>query len=272
VSVLWTILGRALLVLALAYLGICFYAFLRQRGMLYYPAALPEELMLALAREEGLSRWTDRSGQPLGWVTDDGAAGRPVLILHGNAGNALDRKELIAKLREAGAGSKIYLVDYPGYGPAPGTPDQSSLTASAVAALDALPEPVIVVGESLGTGIAAQAAARRPEKIRGLVLITPFDSMAAAAAHHYPWLPVRLLLLDRFNSVKALKKFPRPVAVLLGEIDGITPPEGARRLFDSLAGPKRLWVAPGADHNDAAFELSTSEWKDLWKFVSSAEN
>jgi hypothetical protein len=269
---MWTILGRALLVLALAYLGICFYAFLRQRGMLYHPAALPEERMLALAREQGLSRWTDSSGRPIGWMLDDGSTGRPVLILQGNAGNVLDRRELIARLREAGAGSNIYLVDYPGYGSAPGSPDQKSLTSAAVAALDALPGPAVVVGESLGTGIAAEAAARRPEKIRGLVLITPFDSMPSAAAHHYPWLPVRLLLLDRFNSVKALKKFARPVAIIVGENDGTTPPEGARRLFESLAGPKKLWVVPGADHNDAAFELSASAWRDLWAFVSSAAN
>lgn len=267
----WTALGRALLVLALAYLGICLYLFLRQRGMLYHPVALPEAHMRALAQAQGLTRWTDPSGRPLGWMTDQGSASLPVLILHGNAGNALDRDGLIARLREAGAGSKIFLLDYPGYGSAPGTPSQQSLVSAAVAALDSLPEPAIVVGESLGTGIAAQAAALRPDKLRGLVLITPFDSMSAAAAHYYPWLPVRLLLLDRFNSVKALKAFRRPVAILLGEIDATTPPEGARRLFDSLSAPKRLWVSPGADHNSAAFDLPTSAWKDLWNFVSSAE-
>jgi len=265
----WAIAVRALLVLALAYLGICFYVFLRQRSMLYHPSSLPEDRMLALARAQGLSRWTDSSGRPLGWVTDDGQAVRPVLILHGNAGNALDRQALIAKLREAGAGSKIFLVDYPGYGSSPGSPDQRNLTAAAVAALDALPEPALVVGESLGTGIAAQAAARRPQKVRGLILITPFDSMTSAAAFHYPWLPVGLLMLDRFNSVKALKDFPRPVALLLGELDGTTPPDSARRLFDSLSGPKKLWTVPDAGHNDAAFDFPPAAWRDLWMFVSS---
>ncbi|MEI6278730.1 MAG: alpha/beta fold hydrolase [Verrucomicrobiae bacterium] len=270
-KILVPMFGSVLLVLALAYLGICFYVFLRQRSMLYHPETLPEEQMLALAGAQGLARWTDSSGRPLGWVTDGRSPARPVLILHGNAGNALDRNALVAMLREAGAGAKIYLVDYPGYGAAPGSPDQKSLISAAVAALDALPEPVIVVGESLGSGIAAQAATQRPEKILGLVLITPFDSLSAAAAHHYPWLPVRLLLLDRFDSVKALKKFTRPVAIVIGERDGTTPPEGGRRLFDSLSGPKKLWVSPGADHNEAAFALPAADWRALWEFVSSGQ-
>ncbi|MEI6070944.1 MAG: alpha/beta fold hydrolase [Verrucomicrobiae bacterium] len=268
-SVVGAVLGRGLLVLALAYLGICFYIFLRQRSMLYHPEPLPEEQMLALARTRGLSRWADSSGRLIGWVTPGGSSARPVLILQGNAGNALDRDSLIAKIREADAGAKIFLVDYPGYGSAPGRPDQESLTAAAVAALDSLPGPALVVGESLGTGIAAQTAARRPEKIRGLVLITPFDSMTAAAAHHYPWLPVGLLLFDRFNSIKALDVFARPVAFLIAENDTTTPPEGARKLFESLTGPKKIWWVPGTDHNNAFSDLPPAQWRDLWDFVSS---
>ncbi|MEI6035081.1 MAG: alpha/beta fold hydrolase [Verrucomicrobiae bacterium] len=268
----WAIPVRAALALAVAYLGICLWVFLRQRAMLYCPEPLPEVRMLDSARTQGLSRWADQSGRALGWMTDSGSAIRPVLILQGNAGNALDRGELLAKLQEAGSKSKIYLVDYPGYGSAPGRPDQQSLTSAAIAALDALPEPAIVVGESLGTGVAAQTAARRPEKIRGLILITPFDSMASAASHHYPWLPVGWLLLDRFNSIKALKAFPRPVAIVLGENDTTTPPEGGQRLFESLACPKMLWVVRGANHNDAALCLPAPAWKDLWAFATAAEN
>ncbi|MFA7343638.1 MAG: alpha/beta fold hydrolase [Terrimicrobiaceae bacterium] len=100
---------------------------------------------------------------------------------------------------------------------------------------------LVVVGESLGTGVAAQAAKMRPDKVRGIILITPFESMVSAAAHHYPWLPVRLLLLDRFDSPAALKKFPGPVAIIVADADDTTPPDGARRLFAALAGPKKLW-------------------------------
>jgi len=268
VSSLLAVPGRLLLVCVLAYLGICLYVFLRQRSMLYHPEVLPEGAMREIARASGFSRWNDASGNPLGWATDAGDPGNPVLILHGNAGHALNRASLVAKLREAGVTSKVYLTDYPGYGSAPGHPDQASLTATAVAALGALPHPAIVVGESLGTGVAAQAAARLPEKIRGLVLITPFDSMTSAAARHYPWLPVSALLLDRFDSVKALAQFTGPVAILAAANDETTPPALGKRLFDSLPGPKKLWIVPHADHNSAVFDLPDSEWRELWNFVS----
>jgi len=271
VSPLLAVSVRLLIVCALAYLGICLYVFFRQRTMLYHPDAVPEETMRGIASACGFSRWNDASGNPIGWATDAGDSVNPVLILHGNAGHALNRASLVAKLREAGVTSKVYLPDYPGYGSAPGHPDQAGLTAAAVAALDALPFPSIVVGESLGTGVAAQAAARRPGMIRGLVLITPFDSMVAAASHHYPWLPVPALLLDRFDSVKALAEFTKPVALIVAAADDTTPPEGGKRLFNSLAGPKKLWAVPNADHNSAACDLPDSEWRELWDFVSSGQ-
>lgn len=271
-NILWAAASRLLFAGSLIYLCICLCVFLRQRAMLYHPEVISEETMLDIAKTKCFSRWNDAAGRPLGWATDGGNPGNPVLILQGNAGNALDRDSLISKLREAGVQSKIFLVDYPGYGSAPGSPDQTSLTNSAINALDALPQPAIVVGESLGTGIAAQSAARRPEKIRGLVLITPFDSMTSAAAHHYPWLPVSALLLDRFDSIKALAQFNKPVAIIVGEADDTTPPAGGKRLFESLAGPKKLWTIPHAGHNDAAEDLPAGAWRDLWNFVSSGQN
>lgn len=270
-SSLLAVSARLILVCLLACLGVCLYVFFRQRAMLYHPEAVSEETMRGIAHANGFSRWNDASGNPLGWATDAGDPENPVLILHGNAGHALNRISLVGKLREAGITSRIHLVDYPGYGSTPGHPDQAGLTATAVAALGALPHPAVVVGESLGTGVAAQAAARSPEKIRGLVLITPFDSMTAAAARHYPWLPVSALLLDRFDSVKALAKFTGPVAILAAANDETTPPALGKRLFDSLPGPKKLWIVPHGDHNSAAFDLPESEWRALWNFVSSGE-
>jgi len=263
-----TITGRVLLLAAVGYLIICLYVFLRQRAMLYHPREVSEEEMLREADSVGLMRWRDSRGAPLGWMTPGGTEEPPVVVFHGNAGTALDRTALLERLRLAGARSRIYLVDYPGYGSAPGHPSQKTLVAAALRALDALPGPVIVAGESLGTGVAAQAAENRAEKIRGLILITPFDSMVSAAAHHYPWLPVGLLLRDRFDSIRALQHFPNPVAILLAKNDTTTPPSGARRLFDSLPGPKKIWEAKDADHNEALLSLSDREWKHLWKFAA----
>lgn len=261
--------ARILLLVVLGYLLVCAYVFFRQRTMLYHPQTVPEEQMLAAARGLGVSRWFDKTGKPLGWMTPDGMEAPPVLIFHGNAGTALDRIALIEKLRATGMKSRIFVVDYPGYGSAPGTPSQQNLVAAGVKALDALPYRAIVIGESLGTGVAAQVAEKCPGKIQALLLITPFDSMVSAASHHYPWLPVRLLLLDRFDSLRALEHFSNPVAVVVAENDDTTPPDGARRLFDGLHGPKKSWEVKGTGHNGVISALSVEEWHEIRDFLAS---
>lgn len=268
-SMIFTLLARILLLVVLGYLLVCAYVFFRQRAMLYHPQTVPEEQMLEAARGLGVSRWLDKTGNPLGWMTPDGTEETPVLIFHGNAGTALDRTVLIEKLRDAGVESRIFVVDYPGYGSAPGTPSQQNLVAAGVKALQALPDRAIVVGESLGTGVAAQVAEKCPGKIQGLLLITPFDSMVSAASHHYPWLPVGLLLLDRFDSIRALEQFSSPVAVVLAENDDTTPPDGARRLFEGLHGPKKLWAVKGTGHNGVISTLSAEEWHEIRDFLAS---
>jgi pimeloyl-ACP methyl ester carboxylesterase len=268
VSVLVAILTRAILVAVLAYLLVCLYVFIRQRAMLYHPQAASEDQMQQWAREAGMSRWLDKKGKPVGWMVDGEESGPPVVIFQGNAGNAFGRIELIGRLRAAGARGRIFVMDYPGYGSAAGSPSQRSLTGAAERALDVIAGRVIIVGESLGTGVAAQVAEKRPDKIQGIILITPFDSMTSAASHHYPWLPVGLLLLDRFDSASALRTFPGPVAIIFAENDETTPPDGARRLFAGLQGPKQIWEARSSGHNDAASNLSAEEWRSVWKFVS----
>ena len=266
-NMLIVFLGRILLFAALGYLLVCVYVFVRQRAMLYHPEAVTEEQMQQWAREAGMSRWLDPNGKPLGWMTGEKADEIPVVIFQGNAGNALGRMPLIERLRMAGARGRICVTDYPGYGSAPGSPSQSSLTAAAERALDAMPGKVIVVGESLGTGVAAQVAEKRPNKVQGIILITPFDSMTAAAAHHYPWLPVGLLLLDRFDLVAALKTFSGPVAIIFARNDETTPPDGARRLFAGIKGPKQIWEV-SSGHNDAASTLPSEDWRKVWAFAS----
>jgi len=269
-SVPLALLARAFLIAALGYLLVCLYVFIRQRAMLYHPQAFSEEQMLQRAHEAGMSRWLDKSGKPLGWMAGGDADEIPVVIFQGNAGNALDRLFLIERLRKAGARGRIHVADYPGYGSAPGKPTQRSLTEMAQRALDAMPGSALVVGESLGTGVAAQGATSRPDKVRGLILITPFESMASAAAYHYPWLPVRALLLDRFDSAAALKNFTNPVAIIVADDDETTPPDGARRLFAALTGSKKLFDVKNAGHNEAASNLTDSEWREIWKFVAPA--
>ena len=268
VNALIAYLARVFFLAALGYLLICFYVFIRQRAMLYHPQAASEEEMVQRAHEAGMSRWLDKDRTPLGWMTCDGTDEIPAVIFQGNAGSALDRLSLIGRLREAGARGRIYVADYPGYGSAQGVPTQRSLTRAAERVLDALTGRAVLVGESLGTGVAAQCAASRSGKVQGIILITPFESMVSAAAHHYPWLPVRLLLLDRFDSAAALKTSPHPVAIIVADDDETTPPDGAHRLLAALTGPKRIWDVKNSGHNDAASNLPDRDWREVWRFVS----
>lgn len=263
---------RLLFLIAAGYAVICLFVFLRQRQMMYFPGKETEETMTALAKGCGYARWLTKDGKPIGWLRASGPGGPPVLILHGNGGNALDRVGLAERLRSYGIAARFYILDYPGYGSREGRPDQTSLTAAAVEALKQFDESVVLIGESLGTGVAAQAAACVPEKVRGVILLTPFDSMAAAAAHHYPWLPVPLLVLDRWDSIAALSSFDKPVAVILAGDDATTPVKGGQRLFNSLKGPKRLWVVAGAGHNDVEDGLGSDDWLAAWRLVSTGRN
>jgi uncharacterized protein len=130
-----------------------------------------------------------------------------------------------------------------------------------------LGQPVILVGESLGTGVACGAASQRPESVRGLLLITPFDSLVAVAKKHYPWAPVSLILRDRYNSSSALHKFRGPLAVIVAEEDVVVPVDSAIRLFESYSGPKKLWRVPGSGHNEVLDDISDSELRAAYEFA-----
>ena len=109
---------------------------------------------------------------------------------------------------------------------------------------------MLIIGESLGAAVAAAAAARVAGKVEALLLITPWDSLARVAAHHYPWLPVRWLLSDRYDTITHLQAFDRPVAVVLAAQDAIVPARFGRALYDALSQPKQLLLLEGAGHND----------------------
>lgn len=257
-----------LALLAVGYLAICLYFFVKQRDMLYFPSRIPEAALLQAARGGVVERWLDAEGRPLGWVSRDGDDTVPLLVFHGNSGHALDRISILERLRTAGISARVYLMEYPGFGAREGTPSQTSLSEAGVEALDAIPGRVVLFGESLGTGVASQVASQRPGKVGGIILLTPFDSIADAAAFHYPWLPVRWIVRDRFDSVEALRGFRKPVFILAAADDLTTPVRGARRLFESLSGPKEMLELPAAGHNGVLWGLSDADWRAVWKFVT----
>jgi pimeloyl-ACP methyl ester carboxylesterase len=165
----------------------------------------------------------------------------------------------------------IYILEYPGYGARPGDPLQEAFLAAANEAVAQIPadNPLILLGESIGTGVATATAAAHPDRIAGLLLLTPFDSLANVAQHHYPLLPVRWIMRDQYPAEEWLKNYHGPIAIVLAEDDTIVPAKFGQKLHDTYHGPKKLIIADRADHNDLLHTLPPSAWKEAITFLLS---
>jgi hypothetical protein len=172
-------------------------------------------------------------------------------------------------------GLRVILAEYPGYGPRAGALGEASFVADAEQTLALAHRqyggPLLVVGESLGAAVAAAAAAQQRELSAGVLLITPWDRLARVGAHHYPWLPVKWMLRDEYDTEARLARFDRPVLVAVAERDSIVPARFGRALHAGLAGPKRLVVFEGADHNDWPARVDAGWWRAAVAFALGAE-
>jgi pimeloyl-ACP methyl ester carboxylesterase len=126
-------------------------------------------------------------------------------------------------------------------------------------------KPIYLLGESLGTGVAAYLAGTCPDRIAGVVLISPFNRLTSVAQSHYPILPVGLLIVDRFPSEKYLRNYHGKVGITAGGKDTIVPEKFSLRLYDGYAGPKRLWEFPRGGHIEI-MEPPAEFWKEVVEF------
>ena len=229
-----------------------------QRRLIYFPSgSVPSPRLFGLDAAELVVFPTADGLRLHGWLVPpiEPRAGATILVFNGNAGHRGFRATLAAALRERGY--RILLFDYRGYGGNPGTPTEEGLATDARAARafllrrpEAAATRLVYFGESLGSGVAARLAAEhRPA---ALVLRSPFTSMTDVGAFHYPLLPVRWLLSDRFDTASRIAGLGCPLLVVAGDQDTVIPYEQSRRVFDAAAEPKRFVTIAGADHNDPA--------------------
>lgn len=242
-----------------------------QRGLIYFPGKMAP----ALLAETVAARFGDRAAilAPFDAVVIAPAPDTPVrgtaILFHGNAAMAIDRAYLAPVF--ATRGLRLVLAEYPGYGARAGAPSEGAILEDAGALYAEVlrqfaPGPVILVGESLGSGVAAQVAVRpgAPPPAR-LVLLTPFLSLAETAARAYPILPARHLVRDRFDSAGALPRYPGPVAILVAEKDAVVGADQGRALAEiarSRGETVYLEVAE-AGHNSWTALMSDSQWTAL---------
>ncbi|MEV0903153.1 alpha/beta hydrolase [Actinoplanes sp. NPDC049802] len=241
---------RGALAVLLCLVLILIAAWAAQRRLIYFPdrarPPLPagaREVTLRAADGLRLTAWLfpPPSGTP--------ERAMSVLVLPGNGGNRAGRVPLAAALTARGL--TVLLLDYRGYGGNPGDPSETGLALDADAARAYLTEighPILYYGESLGAAVATALATRHPPA--GLLLRSPFTELAAAGSAHYPFLPVGLLLRDRFPVTALISRVTAPTAVVYGTADRVVPAEQSRAVAEAAANLTHLAVVDGADHND----------------------
>ena len=256
-----------------------------QRRLIYQPTQAdsidPEPAGLRTGQCERVSVETTDGLQLHGWYLHaaatgttgsgariDRADGVPVVIYFpGNAGHRGYRAielDVIARL-----GADVYLFDYRGYGDNPGSPSEEKLAEDARSVWQMVtgkrgvkPAQVFLLGESLGGGVATRLAAdvcAAGTPPGGLILRSTFSSLVDVAAHHYWWLPVRVLLIDRFPSTDRIATVTCPILVIHGTSDTIVPFASGKRLFEAAPEQSQQSIAKtfvplrGAGHNDILY-------------------
>ncbi len=267
---------RLLRVGAAVYLGLLVLLALLQRTLIYFPSHAPEAELLAEAARKGVEPWRDSGGQIIGWKHAGRAqrnAANRLVVFHGNTGYALQRTHYIDGFERLGGRQlwEVCLFEYPGFGARPGAISERAITeagARAIAELKAAdPRPIFVLGESLGSGPACATARARSADIAGVLLITPYASLPEVAGFHYPWVPVRWLLRDRWDNAAALRGYHGRVGVLLAGEDEVIPVAQGQHLFEEAHEPKRRWVIAGASHNGLPFDPAESWWQETSDFL-----
>ncbi|MEP6739010.1 MAG: alpha/beta fold hydrolase [Caldimonas sp.] len=255
-SALW--LGLALLVVLAAIA-------LLQNRLIYFPA----RATLGEVTSGNLRAWPSAQEFRGLLAEPSGPARATAIVFHGNAGHAGDRAYYASALTRLGL--RVILAEYPGYGPRDGAVGETSLVADAEQSIALAHRqygaPLVLIGESLGAGVTAAAAARQRDHVAGVLLITPWDRLAHVAGHHYPWLPVRWMLRDRYDSATHLAAFGRPVLVAVARSDDVVPARLGEALYGALSEPKRLVVIEGAGHNDWAGKVDDAWWRAAIDFL-----
>lgn len=264
-------LGFLAVILLLAYMGGCAYMWDTQKQHIY----LPEKALQTTPDRDGMRYQEVRiqsgkgaeQGELFGWWIPGASKSAPALLyLHGNSRNVSLNVEHAARLHSMGYA--LLLVDYRGYGESSGgEPDEKKIYEDAEAAWNYLvgqlrqpPQRTFIYGHSLGGAVAIDLAVRHPEAA-GLITESTFTSMADMGKRDYPYLPVDLLLNQRFDSIDKVGKLKIPVLFIHGTWDSKAPWQMSRQLFDAAPQPKVLKLIQGGEHSNSG-GIASVEYKE----------
>lgn len=235
------------------YAVICAAAYFGNRLFMYFPdptriapveAGLDHVKEIEIAAADGVTL--------VAWCAPARDDKPTILYFHGNAANAANRAPRIELIRENGFG--LLYLNNRGYGGSGGRPTEENNVADAIVAYDYLiglgvpATRIVAYGESLGSGQAVRLAAVRP--VSAIVLEAPLTSTVDVARSTYFWLPIGLLIADKYNNEGNIRAVTAPVLILHGEQDGVIPVNMGRRVFRAANEPKRIELFPQGTHDD----------------------
>lgn len=230
-----------------------------QRDLQYFPSHRdPAPAATGLRGVERVALPTPDGETLVLWVSPPEANRPTILFLHGNAGEIADRADRFAFYQAQGYG--VAFLSWRGYGGSTGAPSETGLLTDAKTAYDhlralgILPDRIVLVGESLGTGPAVMTAAANP--VAAVVLEAPYSAAVDLARRAYPWLPVGLLMLDQYRSRDHIAGIRAPLLILHGAQDRVIPQGFGKRLFDLAQEPK-TFLSLGPVGHDALFSPDT---------------
>lgn len=251
-------------VAAVVALGVPLLMYLVQDKLVFMPQPLSEQRRLEIARampaaQELFIEAADGTRLHAWYVKGD-----PLVLYFG--GNAEEVSWMLEQAPRRAPGTGWLLVDYRGYGASGGVPSEKALAGDALRWYDELSSRhsrIFAFGRSLGSGVAVRLAAERP--LAGVIAIAPYDSLAAVGQHHYPFLPVGLLLRHRFDSLALAPAIEAPLLCLVAERDEVVPAAHSRRLYEAWGGPKRWVELLGAGHNST--DGAALFWESIRDFI-----
>lgn len=263
-----TVLLGAGLALALVWFG--------QRRLIYLPyGSVPTAAGVGLSRVEDVTFTTTDGVRLSGWFVpaDSGAARFTLLMFNGNAGHRGFRAPVATAFAQRGIATLLF--DYRGYGDNAGRPTEAGLARDAQAALlflrtrpDVDTGRIVYLGESLGAAVALRLATETPPPPFALILRSPFTSLADVGRYHYPFLPVRWMLRDRYPSIERARSLASPTLVIAGDRDRVIPFGHSERLYAAIPAHKRFVTIAGADHNDEALFVGTELMEAVLAFLA----
>ena len=264
------VLGVTVLLIA----GVFAWVYFTQERLIFYPQALDEGTARIFQRSypdaQPFELETERGVRLRGWLVGNGRARapRPLVIYFG--GNAEEVSWLGPEWSRVPAWA-LLLVNYRGYGLSDGRPTEAALYRDALALYDRAAgltdidaRRVVVLGRSLGTGVATYLASQRP--VAGVVLISPYDNLVEVARAVYPFLPVDRFMRYRFDSAARAGRIHAPLLALVAAQDTLILPERSRQLVQAWGGPARLEVLDGVAHGD--IQLHPRYWPLIAAFLA----